>query len=364
MPLTRTFRRAAGAAAICGALLLAACSSGDARGSASTTEAPRPADVGAVLEGLASDVIVPSYEALGSSLATLDSTTAELCAAPSEGALDAARSAWGDAVAAWQQTRATGVGPALDERLMSDVGFAARPSVIVPLLAGDDPVDVEAMADEGAAARGLYAAEEALFGDGSEALTSSAGARRCEYAASIATLMVGDARPVIDAWTDGDAGQQLVAGLDGGPQSSVDALVNEGTHRLEEIDGMGLRDLAAARSIDDLDEARAGGAADQRLADRRALLAGVSSLIGDGSTGISALVAAEDPDTADRLVAAQARADAAMAALPGSVTAAFDDLEAVAAASEAIADLKVLLSTEVATKLGVTITFSDSDGDG
>lgn len=359
----RTFRRAAGGILVCGALL-AACSSGDGGGAASTTEAPRPADIGAVLEGLADDVIVPSYEALGSTLAELDAATTALCGAPSEEALEAARSAWSEAVVAWQQTRATGVGPALDERLMSDVGFAARPSVIGPLLEGDEPVDLEAMADEGAAARGLYASEEALFGDGSEALTGAAGGRRCEYAASVATLMVADAQPVIDAWTDGDAPDRLVAGLDGGPQSSVDALVNEGTHRLEEIDGMGLRDLAAADRIDDLDEARTGGAADQRLADRKALLAGVSSLVGDGTTGISALVAAEDPDAADRLVAAQAEADEAVAALPDSVSAAFDDLEAVAAASEAVADLKVLLSTEVATKLGVTITFSDSDGDG
>ena len=64
-----------------------------------------------------------------------------------------------------------------------------------------------------------------------------------------------------------------------------------------------------------------------------------------------------------RLVAAQEEADEAMAALPDSVDDAFDDPDAIAAASEAVSALKVLVSTEAASKLGVTITFSDSDGD-
>jgi predicted lipoprotein len=348
---------------ICGSLLLAACSSGDSGGGATTTKAPKPVDVGAVLQGIADDVIVPSYEALGTDLDALEAATAELCATPSEANLTAAQAAWSEASMAYQQTRPAGVGPALDVRLMSDIGFAARERVISILLDSGDPVDVAALADEGSAARGLYAAEIALFGEGSDTMTSADGARRCEYVASVATLMVQAADPVIEQWTSGDAGTKLVKGLDSSPQSSVDALVNEATQRLTEIDGMGLRDMAAAKGVDDLDASRVGGPADQRLADRKALLAGVSALVGDGSTGISALVGAKDADTAARLVAAQAKADEALDALPDSVADAFDDPAAIKAASKAVDELKVLLSTEVATKLGVTITFSDSDGD-
>ena len=362
MPALEPVRRAVLAALACGTLLLTACSSGGSEG-ASTTEAVRLVEVDEVLQGIADDVIVPSYEALGSGLADLETATAALCEAPSTASLDAARSAWLDAVTAWQGTRAAGVGPALDERLMSDVAFAARPHVIRLLLERGDPVDVAAIDDEGAAARGLYAVEEALFGEGADELTGPQGARRCEYASSVATLAADAAEPIVERWTSGEAGQELVAGLDGDAQSSVAALANEATHRLEELDAMGLRDLAEASGPGELDETRRGGAADLRLADRKALLAGVSALVGDGTTRLSALVAAKDADTAERLVAAQAKADDAVSALPDSVTEAFEDPEAIEAAATAVADLKVLVSTEVASKLGVTITFSDSDGD-
>ncbi|MCU1368857.1 MAG: Peptidase Imelysin [Ilumatobacteraceae bacterium] len=363
IPVLPTIRRAAAVLLVCSSISLAACTSSDSGGGATTTKAPKPVEVGAVLQGIADDVIVPSYEALGSGLDGLEAATGELCASPSEANLVAAQDAWREAATAYQGTRAAGVGPALDARLMSDIGFAARERVISLLLESGDPVDVAAMEQEGSAARGLYAAEIALFGEGTEALTSAAGARRCEYAASVSTLMVQAAAPVIEQWTSGDAGEQLVEGLDGGPQSSVAALVNEATQRLTEIDGMGLRDMAAASGVEDLDASRVGGPADQRLAERKALLAGISALTGDGSDGISALVGAKDANAADRLVDAQAKADETLAALPDAVADAFDDPKAIDAASKAVDELKVLLSTEVATKLGVTITFSDSDGD-
>lgn len=366
----RQTRRAA-AATLVAALLVsgaASCSGSDGGpdgGASAPSAAVEGASTDEVLAGLAEDVIVPSYQQLMASLSGLEQAVAALCNDPSTEALEGARTAWREAIDAWQGTRAAGVGPALDERLMSDVGFAARPRVIQLLLEGEEPVDVPALEQEGAAAKGLYAIEEALFGDGSDELasTSAAGTRRCTYAIAVATLATEAAAPVANAWTGGDAVEQFESGLDGGPRSSIDAVVDELAHRLEEIDAMVLRDLAAAEGLDDLDESRRGGAADHRLADRAALLAGISAAIGDGTTGISALVAADDADLAARLVAAQRAADDAMAALPASVTDAFEDPDAVAEAAEAVAALKVLLSTEVASQLGVTITFSDSDGD-
>ena len=76
--------------------------------------------------------------------------------------------------------------------------------------------------------------------------------------------------------------------------------------------------LAEADSADDLDPTRAGGPAGYRLADRAALLAGISAAVGDGTSGVSALVGAKDADTMQRLVAAQEEADEAVAALPDS----------------------------------------------
>ncbi|MGN6695867.1 MAG: imelysin family protein, partial [Aquihabitans sp.] len=293
----------------------------------------------------------------------LATTTQALCEAPSDEALASAQQAWSTADAAWQTTRPAGVGPALDDRLMSDVGFAARQTVIDDLLESGDPVDHDAIGDEGSAARGLFASEILLFGKGSDALTTDDGARRCEYAASVALNAQEAADAVTDQWVNGDAVEQFVAGLDGGPESSVALVVNEVTQRLTELEGMGLVDMTKAKTVDDLDPDRVGGPADQRLADRKALMGGISAAIGDGTTGISALVGAQDADTRDRLVAANEKAVKAMDALPDSVAEALKDPKAVKEAADAVTKLKVLLSTEVASKLGVTITFSDSDGD-
>jgi predicted lipoprotein len=349
---------------LAGSLLLAACSSGDdGSDKTTTTQKPEPVDVGAVLQDLADDVIVPSYVALSDSLKGLATDTQALCDAPSAEALATAQQAWSAADAAWEASRPAGVGPALDDRLMSNVGFAARQTVIDDLLESGDPVDREAIADEGSAARGLFASEILLFGKGSESLTTPEGARRCEYAASVALDAQAAADAITAQWVDGDAVEQFVSGLDGGPESSVALVVNEVTQRLAEIEGMGLTDMTEATSVDDLDPSRVGGPADQRLADRKALMQGISAAIGDGTTGISALVGAHDADTRDRLVAANEKAVKAMDALPDSVSEALKDPKAVKEAAEAVTKLKVLVSTEVASKLGVTITFSDSDGD-
>ncbi|WP_421120661.1 imelysin family protein [Aquihabitans daechungensis] len=345
-------------------LLLSACTSDDGGSpEGASTEATVAVDTGEMLQGLADDVIVPSYVSLSEALGALGTSTDALCDAPSAESLATAREAWQETDLAYQRTRAAGVGPALEDRLMSDVAFAARPTVIDDLLESDDPVDEAALADEGSAARGIYASEIALFGEGSESMTSAAGARRCEYAASVAALAQDATAAVTEQWTDGDAVEDFVAGLDGGPQSSVALVVNEVSHRLEEIDAMGLRDMAEADGAEGLDPGRLGGPAGQRLASRKALLEGVLSAIGDGTTGISALTGVHDGDTRDRLVATAREADGAMAALPDSVPDAFDDPAEIEAASQAVAELKVLVSTEVASQLGVTITFSDSDGD-
>lgn len=356
-------RRALLVTVLVGALGLSACSSGGSDSKSTTTLAPIPVKVPEVLQGIADDVIVPSYEHLSTSLTDLNTATEALCAEPSEANLTAAQEAWKGAATAWQGTRGSGVGPALDARLASDVGFAARATVIDDLLEGSDPVDEDAMSEEGAAARGIYASEIALFGEGSDTLTTAEGARRCQYATSVSALAWQAADAITTQWTEGDAVQTFVDGLDGTPQSSIDAVVNEMSHRLEELDMMGLRDMTTAKTVDDLDPTRVGGPAQYRLADRKALLHNITDTIGDGSSGISALVGAKDAGTMKRLVAASDKADAKVDALPDSVQDALEDPAAVKAAFDAVNELKVLLTTEVASKLGVTITFSDSDGD-
>jgi predicted lipoprotein len=250
----------------------------------------------------------------------------------------------------------------MERRLMSAVGFDARPEAIAELLAGADPVDADALDDEGAAVRGLYAAETALFGEGSDALATTEGSRRCEYLTSALTLSLDAAEEVRADWS-GPSRDTFVAGMDGTPQDTVNQLVNEVTNRVRELDEKGLRDLAAADSVSDLAESRLDGPAAFALAGRRSLLEGIALVIGRDEEGLVALVAARSPETAERLQSATADAVAALDALPDAVAESFDRPEDVQTAADAVAELRVVLSTEAASQLGVTISFSDSDGD-
>ena len=333
----------------------AACSGGD--------DEVLPADV---LQRLATEVIIPSYEALVANLDALDASLAPLCATPSIDGLGAVRASWRDAELAWQSTRAGGVGPAVERRLMADVGFRADAADVEALVPGDAPLDPDALDDLGAGVRGLGAIEVALFAPGSTTLTTAYGARRCTYARAAARLSRDATAAVLATWTDGPEPylSTFVVGMDGDPQSSLEALVSEMTFRLQQIDDQGLRTLVEARGPDEVPAGHREGPAAFGLGSLRGVLGGVAAIVhGPDDDGLAALVRSRSDTLADRLEDRTDLLVRALAELPDSSAAALADRTALAAAAEAAAALKVLVGTEVASRLGVTIGFSDADGD-
>jgi predicted lipoprotein len=149
--------------------------------------------------------------------------------------------------------------------------------------------------------------------------------------------------------------------MDGDAQASLDDLVNEVISRAAEVDDQGLRALTEAGSADAVPATKADGPGAFRLAELRATYDGVAAILDQGR--LQELVEATNADTAERLATATAAATEAMAVLPDSVTASFDDIDALIAAQQAVMALRVLLATEVASELGVTMSFNDSDGD-
>jgi uncharacterized protein len=354
-----------------GGLAMTACGDDDGSGSGDGGDGGEHTE--SVLRALGEDVIVPSYTGLAGSLDGLTAALDTLCATPSAANLEAARAAWQEAAVAWPGTRAGGVGPAMDRRLMGAVGYRARPQTVTSLLEGGDPLDPESLAETGAAARGLSALELLLYDDGAGDLTApgGAGARRCEYARSASTLSGEAVQVVVDDWRgEGESSGEayvdaLVSGVDGGPQSSVSALVNEVAHSLQTLDDKGLRQIAAAGSVDDLPVTDRDGPAGHGLAELRGLHGGIVAMVDgpSGDDGLRALVEARDEEVAERLDAALSEATSTLDALPDSIADTFAAPDDLAAASEAVAELKVVVGTEVASVLGVTIGFSDADGD-
>ncbi len=331
---------------------------------ACSDDGPPQVDASFVLESLADGVIIPAYEDLVLALDQLTGDVDAFCDAPDPDKLDQARDGWRAVATAWRHTRAMGVGPAMDRRLNATIGFLARSDSIEQLIAGSDPVDAAGIRDAGAAVKGISALEVVLFGDVPTTGADTGLDRRCDYVASVTELALDNVTQVLADWNDGHRAT-FVAGMDGGAQSSIDAVVNEAIFRVSEVDDQGLRALTEADRAEELSANRADGPAAFRLAELAATLDGVADLVGDGlgEPLLFELVRARSDDTATRLDRAVQEAETAMAALPDSVTAAFATPEAIDAAQEAVAALKVLLSTEIASELGVTISFSDADGD-
>jgi predicted lipoprotein len=349
---------------------LSGCSSGDDDGAGGpdpvASPTASPVDREEVLGAVADDVIVPAYLALGEKLAGFESAVATLCGTPGGPGLESARTAWRDALDAWETTTPIGIGPSMEHRLMSAVAFAARPTAIERLLAGDRGVDPGSVEPEGAAVHGLFAAEHVLFSDQSSTLTTPDGSRRCEYLHSVAVLTNQAAETVVGEWADGPARDRFAAAVGSEADDSLPALLNEVTHRVKAIDEKSLRDVAAAESYESLAEGRRDGPGAVGLARQQAALRSAVAVIGSGSAGIAPLVRERSPETADRLEERAVSAMAAVDALPPSVAAVWQDAETVQLAHDAaeeVAALKVLLVTEVASQLGVTITLSDGDGD-
>jgi predicted lipoprotein len=252
----------------------------------------------------------------------------------------------------------------MDRRLMSTVWYPARPEDVDEVLAGADPITPGSLAEGRATARGLATVEHLLF-----ASDTADPVRRCSYASAAATLAAGAAREVAGDWTGAGGGEPytatLAAGIDGDPQASLAALVNELAHALQTVDDQGLRGIALAGAPDDVPEAQRDGPAGHRVADLRALLDTVRLVVEgpSGDDGLGGLVASRSTETGERLDEALGAAVTTVGALPDSIAATLEAPDDLAAAADDAAELKVVLSTEVASVLGITIGFSDADGD-
>lgn len=324
-----------------------------------------------VLLDMADDLIVPPYVLLEEDLEALTDDVSALCGIPSAEALATAQETWRDAARSWQGTRAGAVGPSMDRRLMADVAFRARPDPVEDLLASDDPIDTDTLRGKGSTFRGISLVEHLLFDEASAAaLVTAEGARTCEFMANVLPISSDAVATVIADWHDGDDAyrEAFAAGPEGDPLESVDAVTNQVIACLTALDDNGIRDLAMAETLDDALSTRRDSAGAFVMAEHRALLDSVARIVeGDPDVdgdGLVALVEERSPETAERLSELLTAAVAAFGLLPDSADAAYtEQRDQLTAASEAVAALKVLMTTEVASQLGITVRFSDADGD-
>ena len=334
-----------------------------------------------VLASLTDLVIIPRYEAVAERMGALSAALADLRADPSsEDALARARAAWFAARADWSRSRAFWFGPVTDRRSVGLMDWhPVEPERIEAMLASR-PARSEADARDtlGSTMRGLGAAEYLIFD--ADAARKLADPARADYMVALGDIFRSESAAILREWsTERAPGAVSYGGFFTGraadsmlASAAVDDLVSAQIFLLKRIVDMRL--AAALGMLEggaDL-SAIPEGYAENGAADLRAEILGIRDMYAghesaEGALGISHLVAAISPDADARMIAHFAAAISAvdgLDALEGSLTAAVvDNPDKVRAVYEALSELQMTLETEVVSLLGVTVGFSDTDGD-
>ncbi len=291
----------------------------------------------------------------------------QLSADPSEQNVEKARAAWKATRVALRRTDALAFGPREALRSTDAIDFwPPNERTLEMRLAGSEPLDSSAVAAVGANLKGLSSLEYMLF-DGDAAATAAklSDSRRRQWVDALAAAIESECARLALAWdgfsvtlsTPGPANTEFPSA-----KAGIDAAVNqsyfEGDFVANTLVGrpMGLRnngvvDLASERA------SRSG----HSLAEIRASIEGMKRVYDSGLEGV---ISARNAALAERVTGAYAESLAKLNQVPEPFSRALaDNKSSVQALHQSLRELKNIYGAEVATALGVTLRFSDNDGD-
>ena len=328
-----------------------------------------------VLISLTDYVIVPAYEDGARHMAQLDQQVEAFCADPGGDALNAAQQSWRAARASWMSTEAMWFGPVMDRRSVSLIDWSpTEVERIDRRLAEGIPVapsDVrETMASN---QRGFGAIEYLLFqGD----VVDSAGAipGYCQYLGALTQVGREEAEAILSQWvneTEGEppyrdyiTGRSSIAVLS---SAAVADVVRTQFFLIRDIVDMRLSSALGLRESGQDISAIPGNAADNGLNDLRHELLGMQAIYEGASSdglGISDLVLPLSEETDQRMRAQFADALQAVDSVEGTLRLAIEQRpEQVSDLLDSLFELRQTIATEVISLLGVSVGFTDTDGD-
>lgn len=321
------------------------------------------------------ELFLPTYAELETRARELDAAVSEYLAAPDPVRLDAARSAWSATMARLQREAPFRIGPSMERRF--DLYFwPTRPALVERTIADTIPLTPERFESGiAAAAKGMAALELLLFGPDSLRSTGTGNERDIEYWRGVSGDVVRVAQEIHTEWSDPVSGY-AVGMLDPGRLDEfetlheiVAAVTNQWIIAVEDVKNRKLgRPLGVDAGGTPRPEAVESPYTDLALDHAIQTLEGVRSVFrgaGSSSVGLLDYVERFDSDLAAALEARLAEAIEAVEAIPTPLTTAvLNDPATVEHAFESLRALLILSKTELVTTLGITLTFSDNDGDG
>ena len=360
-------------------LLVATACSAEATAIPTDTEVPpvtsdlEKATRAEVLQSITSQVILPGYTSAASGMSVLMDSINALCSSPSEAGLDTARDAWRKARQAWLRTESYRFGPAMDRRSLSLVDWwPIDEEKIDRNLEGAEKVTPEQVREFlSATQRGLGTAEYLLFGAGSAGIIKGSDPQHCAYIQSVAVVASDEVAGILGDWqgtadTDGYAGYFDGTGSISLLDSEAEAeVVRSLVFQVRAIANMR---LGAALGVDAEADASTipDGDADNTREDLLSQLESVASMYrgANGGLGLSARVAAVSEETDARMLAAIDSTIRATKSLDGSlINQLKTDPGRFRAVYDNLKELQRVLNTEIVSLLGVSVGFSDTDGD-
>ena len=338
-----------------------------------TTPAPEKATRAEVIQSLTAQVILPGYKAASDSMATLKQSVDALCSAPSDAGLDVARDAWREARQAWLRTESYRFGPAMDRRSISVVDWwPIDAEKIDRNLADDDEVTAERVTEFlPATQRGMSVAEYLLFEGESAGLSDGSDSQRCSYLKAVSKVVSDEVTGILTDWQGTADSSSYASYFDGtGSLALIDSdaeaeVVRSLVFQVRTIANMR---LGAGLGVDQEVDASAipTGGADHSREDLLSQLDSIASVYrgAEGGMGVSARVSAMSAEIDARMLTAIEATIAAARNLDGSIIAQLESNPAlVRAVYDNMKELQRVLNTEIVSLLGVSVGFSDTDGD-
>ncbi|MEX1258298.1 MAG: imelysin family protein [Gemmatimonadota bacterium] len=335
-------------------------------------------DRGAMLHAIGTTVILPGQEALVLEAERLDAAAAAFAAAPTEEALLELRDRWLATELAWKGVQlfqfegllilhnAIEKRPARDDFIEETITALNRGALVA--------LDTGFIESAGATSKGLGAIEHLIFPAGldpSEVVAGFVMPGRGAYLRATAENLVAKTRELQAHWAPGEGGYltTFVANDSDGAdiRGSVSRLANRiiEAHEIATQHGLGRpmgRTMDGVPHPEEVEAPLSGHSLELLVATvetlRRTMDAGVDDYLdhldlSGNAEPLSARIAAQYAVALNALREIEGPLEVAVIARPAQVETAYEEMRA----------LIVLLKTEMAAQLGITVTFSDTDGD-
>lgn len=335
---------------------------------------------------LSKNVVIPGYEAFSKQATALEEETKTFCQGPTADGLKKLQEQWLETKKIWRQVQAFRFGPAMYLSAKAHIDdWPVKTNLIEQELEKTTSWDDKAIDALGSSRRGLATLEYLMFSNEKSDddilalwdMKEAKGKQRCAFAIGVAHGVVRRVELILADWK-GKAGAAVIENFTSpgqsaavGPQyRAVDHLINEFIYIANTSSDillgqpLGHNDGGTPKP-DALEALRSGSS----LAHVKAFMNGLKVLYtGEFGTnkgkGMSALVAHMHAETDTRLKQELEAALKALDAISVPLSKAIvEQRDAVKAAYDAIKLVEQTLSIDVVSHLGVTVTFSDNDGD-